>query len=73
MQALRARCAIASLLSANNIGSTLGLAAMAVLMLLATIYFSIALLFIWPPVYGLFIVNNCRLALQSEPEAMRHA
>ena len=60
-------------LSAHHIVNTLGLAAMAVLLLLATIYISLGLLLLWPAVYGLFVVNNCRVVLQSETEAVRHA
>ncbi len=54
------------LLPARHINHTLGLVAMAVLGALATLYLSLGLLFVLPVLYGMFVANNCRLAVQLE-------
>jgi uncharacterized membrane protein YesL len=52
-----------AILASRHAGNTVGLLGMGVLFALATLYFSLALLFILPTVYGLFIVNHCRLVV----------
>ncbi|MCB0020940.1 MAG: hypothetical protein KDE09_24260 [Anaerolineales bacterium] len=53
------------ILSARNISNTLGLVAMAILATLAVYYISLGLLFFLPAVFGLFVVNNCLLVVDS--------
>ncbi len=51
------------ILSSHHISNTLGLIGMGVLILLSIFYLNSGLLFILPALWGLFIVNNCRLVL----------
>ena len=57
-----------AILPGRHINSTVGMVALAVLCSLATIYISSGLMFVLPALYGMFAVNNCRLAIaQEEP------
>lgn len=58
----------AAVLSARYIANTLGLVALAVLLTLATVQFSLGLIFLWPAVLGLFAANNCRLVVTLEQQ-----
>jgi uncharacterized membrane protein YesL len=48
-------------LGGRQIGSTVGMAALAVLCGFATVYVSSGLIFVLPTLYGMFVVNHCRL------------
>lgn len=52
--------------------NTLGLLGLAFLFTLATLYISSGLLLFWPPLWGMFIVNNCRLVVKQELEGENH-
>jgi uncharacterized membrane protein YesL len=54
------------ILASRHIVNTLGLLSMGVLFALATLYLSFGLLFFFPAVWGMFIVNNCRMVVQEE-------
>lgn len=56
----------AAILASRHISNTLGLLGMAILFAMAICYLSSGLLFILPSVWGLFIVNNCRMVLDEE-------
>lgn len=62
--ALRNAVIMASRYSMN----TLGLLGLAFLFTLTTLYISSGLLLFWPPLWGMFIVNNCRLVVKQELE-----
>jgi hypothetical protein len=54
------------ILSSRHIWNTLGLLGLGVLFILATIYVHSALIFLWPALFGLFVVNNCRMVVEEE-------
>jgi uncharacterized membrane protein YesL len=54
------------ILASRHIVNTLGLLSMGVLFALATLYLSSGLLFFFPVVWGMFIVNNCRMVVEEE-------
>ena len=56
----------ALVLASRHIVSTLGLLGMGILFALACAYVSPALLFILPAIWGLFIINNCRMVVEEE-------
>jgi uncharacterized membrane protein YesL len=56
----------AFILAGRHIVNTLGLLSMGVLFVFATLYVSSGLLFFLPAVWGVFIVNNCRLVVNEE-------
>lgn len=56
----------AVILSARYIINTIGLFSMGVLFILATVYLSLGLLFFFPAVWGIFLVNNCRMVIEEE-------
>ncbi|HEY65742.1 MAG TPA: hypothetical protein G4O02_14345 [Caldilineae bacterium] len=56
----------AMILASRHILNTLGLLAMGVLFALAVLYISPGLLFILPPVWGIFILNNCKMLVDEE-------
>jgi uncharacterized membrane protein YesL len=60
--ALRSALALAS----RHLNNTLGLLGMGILFALAILYLSSGLLFFLPAVWGMFIVNNCRLVVDEE-------
>ena len=49
-----------------TIVNTLGLLSMGILFAPAVLYLSPGLLFIFPAVWGIFIVNNCRMVVEEE-------
>jgi len=53
-------------LSARHITNTLGMVALAVLCGFLVARLNSGLLFVLPALYGMFVVNNCRLVLQQE-------
>ena len=57
------------ILPARHINSTVGMVALAVLCILATIYLSSGLMFVLPALYGMFVANNCRLVIEQEEPA----
>jgi uncharacterized membrane protein YesL len=56
----------ALILASRHIWNTLGLLGMGILFALASAYVSPALLFILPAIWGLFIINNCRMVVEEE-------
>lgn len=56
----------AMVLASRRMGNTLGLLGMGILFAFASAYVSPALLFILPAVWGVFIVNNCRMVVEEE-------
>jgi len=58
----------ALILSSRHISNTIGLLGMGFLFSLATLYVSSGLLLIMPAVWGMFIVNNCRMVMAEELE-----
>jgi uncharacterized membrane protein YesL len=56
----------AFILASRHINNTLGLLGMGILFALATLYLSSGLLLFLPAVWGMFIVNNCRLVVGEE-------
>lgn len=56
----------AVILSARYLINTVGLLSMGVLFILATVYLSLGLLFFFPAVWGIFLVNNCRMVIEEE-------
>jgi uncharacterized membrane protein YesL len=56
----------ALILASRHISNTLGLLGMGVLFAMATRYLSSGLLFFLPAIWGMFIVNNCRLVVSQE-------
>jgi len=63
---LRTALSCAVVLAGHHSMNTLGLLGMAVLFALATLRVSAGLLFILPAVWGLFILNNCRMVVIEE-------
>jgi uncharacterized membrane protein YesL len=57
------------ILSARHINNTVGMVALAVLCILATVYLSSGLMFVLPALYGMFVANNCRLVVELEEPA----
>ena len=57
------------ILSARHINNTVGMVALAVLCILATVYLSSGLMFVLPALYGMFVANNCRLVIELEEPA----
>ena len=55
-----------AILPGRHINNTIGMVALAVLCILATIYISSGLMFVLPALYGMFAANNCRLAIAQE-------
>lgn len=53
-------------LSARHITNTVGMAALAVICGLLVYYLNSGLIFVLPALYGMFVVNNCRLVLSQE-------
>jgi uncharacterized membrane protein YesL len=62
----------ALILASRHISNTLGLLGMGVLFAMATRYLSSGLLFFLPAIWGLFIVNNCRLVVSQELSETDH-
>ena len=58
-----------AILPGRHISNTVGMVALAVLCILATIYVSSGLMFVLPALYGMFAANNCRLAIAQEEAA----
>ena len=56
----------AFVLASRYLIHSFGLLSMGVLFILATVYFSWGLLFFFPAIWGIFIVNNCRLVVAEE-------
>jgi uncharacterized membrane protein YesL len=56
----------ALILASRYIWNTLGLLGMGILFALASVYVSPALLFVLPAIWGLFIINNCRMVVEEE-------
>ncbi len=56
----------ALVLASRHLWNTLGLLAMAVLFGFAVAYLSSGLLLFLPPIWGLFVVNNCRMVVAEE-------
>jgi uncharacterized membrane protein YesL len=56
----------ALILASRHIWNTLGLLGMGILFALASVYVSPVLLFVLPAIWGLFIVNNCRMVVEEE-------
>ena len=56
----------ALILATRYIRNTLGLLGMGILFVFATVYFSSGLLFFLPAVWGVFIVNGCRMVVEEE-------
>ena len=56
----------ALVLASRHISNTLGLLGMGVLFAMATRYLSSGLLFFLPAIWGMFVVNNCRLVVNQE-------
>jgi uncharacterized membrane protein YesL len=54
------------ILPARHINNTLGMVALAVLCALAAVYLSSGLIFVLPTLYGMFVINNCRLVIEQE-------
>lgn len=55
-------------LASRYLGHTLGLLSLGGLFLLGVLYLNSGLWFILPAVWGMFMVNNCRLVIQLEEE-----
>jgi uncharacterized membrane protein YesL len=62
----------ALILASRHISNTLGLLGMGVLFAMATRYLSSGLLFFLPAIWGMFIVNNCRLVVSQELSGTDH-
>jgi uncharacterized membrane protein YesL len=58
-----------AILPGRHINGTVGMVALAVLCIFATIYLSSGLMFVLPALYGMFAANNCRLAIAQEGTA----
>jgi len=58
-----------AVLPGRHINNTVGMVALAVLCILATIYISSGLMFVLPALYGMFAANNCRLVIAQEGAA----
>jgi len=56
----------AFVLASRHLNNTFGLLAMGVLFALAILYLSSGLLLFLPAIWGMFIVNNCRLVVDEE-------
>ena len=56
----------AFVLASRHLNNTLGLLGMGILFVLAILYLSSGLLLFLPAVWGMFIVNNCRLVVGEE-------
>jgi hypothetical protein len=56
----------AVILASRHVVNTIGLLAMGLLFGLAIVYLSVALWLLLPAVWGIFIVNNCRLVAGEE-------
>lgn len=56
----------ALILASRYVVNTLGLLAMGVLFAFAVAYISSGLLFILPTIWGLFLVNNCRMVVKDD-------
>jgi len=63
---LRTTLRNALILASRHVVNTLGLLSMGILFAFATFYLSPGLLFILPTVWGIFIVNNCRMVVDEE-------
>lgn len=62
----------ALILSSRYLMNTFGLLSLGGLLMLGALYLNSGLLFIFPTVWGMFIVNNCRLVVSLE-EANHHS
>jgi uncharacterized membrane protein YesL len=58
-----------AILPGRHINGTVGMVALAVLCIFATVYLSSGLMFVLPALYGMFAANNCRLAIAQEETA----
>jgi uncharacterized membrane protein YesL len=56
------------ILASRYLANTLGLLSLGGLFLLGVLYLNSGLLFILPAIWGMFIVNNCRLVINLEEE-----
>jgi len=63
---LRTTLRNALILASRHMVNTLGLLSMGILFAPAVLYLSPGLLFIFPAVWGIFIVNNCRMVVEEE-------
>lgn len=54
------------ILSARYPMNTLGIMGMVVIFVFATIRVHSLLIFLWPALWGLFVVNNCRMVVSQE-------
>ncbi|NLE45573.1 MAG: hypothetical protein GX620_12705, partial [Chloroflexi bacterium] len=59
----------ALILSARHLMNTFGLLGLLILFVMATIYIHAGLSLFWPALWGLFVVNNCRMVVAQELEA----
>lgn len=59
----------ALILASRHIANTLGLLGMGILCLLGIRSVSPVLLFVLPPIWGMFLVNNCRMVVEEEISA----
>jgi hypothetical protein len=57
-----------AVLASRYLGNTLGVLSMGILFVFGIYYISIALAFILPAIYGMFVVNNCRLVVAQEQD-----
>ncbi len=60
------------ILASRYLMNTLGLLSLGGLFLLAVLYLSSGLMFILPAIWGMFIINNCRLVIALEEENFGH-
>ena len=63
----------AVILSSRHVINTVGLLGMLVLFVLATLTLSPALVLFWPALWGVFVVNNCRMTVAQEQDKERGA
>ncbi len=57
-----------AILASRYAGNTVGLMSMGLLFVLAIAYLTLALLFILPTIYALFIVNHCRMVISESQD-----
>ena len=56
----------ALILASRHIVNTLGLLSLGILIVLAAVYVNSGVLFFFPAMWGVFVVNNCRLVVEEE-------
>ena len=57
-----------ALLASRHAANSVGLLSMVVISALTVVYFSIALLFFLPMLFGMFVVNNCKMVVALEKQ-----